>query len=540
MNIRQWAKSLSRAVAKLEMKLAYASFFRWNCLYRRNVELHEIGLHILVTGMNRKLRLIFSGWRHITCRSSLWLYIQEKVSKINKGMLYAQSFQAWRGLVTKASREESILMRIIYGWKTAVEQCVQLRRVSVKVLLRYLSQFMRSVFLRWVFVVGLARERAGHVKKVRTARLRSLQMFTLKYWRVFAREVRDTALATGNAVLQIGLRWTIAVLSAVFCQWREISKLMRSRAIHFARARRKLIWNRKRATMQVWAVYTYEARRLWHAGSVILSRWTNATMSSSFNSWMLSCAQSKATMAKMTLHLAKVCSRTMEFSFYAWQQVWYQSKIGKPPLHFVSTALSHFHELSISSTEAHELSVDSNNPPPTSRVPYPLDPSDSLQEDVDPWIPILSALTADQRMGLHMLGMKRTWALVSVTFGSWSSVRSWKKHINAAPPEPDCLPPSDLGPQRTPDGQNSGLYSRTLAFNDTQLTQSGRNRRFAAEGSDQSPDLRDSVLFDPQSMQYGSRRGGSYGSRQFAPEGDQQSSSTAAVVMSNYPRQQVQ
>ena len=113
------------------------------------------------------------------------------------------------------------------------------------------------------------------------------------------------SLSWQDAVLQIGLRWTTAQLWAVFRQWCGISKLLRSREIHYERARRRVIWNCKRSTMLEWSVYTYEARRLWHAGSVILSRWTSSLLASALSDWMESLAHDKAKLTAVTIAVAK-------------------------------------------------------------------------------------------------------------------------------------------------------------------------------------------------------------------------------------------
>ena len=113
-------------------------------------------------------------------------------------------------------------------------------------------------------------------------------VLALARWReqTFAQaEEERVSVSWKDAVLQIGLRWTTVELSAVVRQWRETSKLLRSSEIHYNRARRRVIWNRKRATMLEWSVYTYEARRLWHAGSVLLSRWTSAVLASVISHW---------------------------------------------------------------------------------------------------------------------------------------------------------------------------------------------------------------------------------------------------------------
>lgn len=116
---------------------------------------------------------------------------------------------------------------------------------------------------------------------------------------------KSQSMSWQEVVLQIGLRWTTAQLSAVFRQWHNISKFLRSREIHYVRARRRIVWNCKRSTMLEWSVYTYEARRLWHAGSVILSRWTSALLTSALSGWMDCVAHDKAKLAAVTMAVAK-------------------------------------------------------------------------------------------------------------------------------------------------------------------------------------------------------------------------------------------
>ena len=120
-------------------------------------------------------------------------------------------------------------------------------------------------------------------------------------------QAQDNSQSTSwqEVVLQIGLRWTTAQLSAMFRQWHDISKFLRSREIHYVRARRRVIWNCKRSTMLEWSVYTYEARRLWHAGSVILSRWTSALLTSALSGRMDCVAHDKAKLAAVTIAVAK-------------------------------------------------------------------------------------------------------------------------------------------------------------------------------------------------------------------------------------------
>ena len=73
---RRWAIALSRAVAKIEKRLTYATFYRWVFTWRRNIQLHETGIQILVMSMNRNLCLIFGGWKRVSARSRLWLHVQ--------------------------------------------------------------------------------------------------------------------------------------------------------------------------------------------------------------------------------------------------------------------------------------------------------------------------------------------------------------------------------------------------------------------------------------------------------------------------------
>ena len=297
---RRWAIALSRAVAKMERKIAYATFYRWVFTWRRNIQLHETGIQILVTSMDRNLRLIFRGWKHASARSQLWLHVQRKVMKMDTKTLYTQHFNAWRSSVgarykelqqliegwkeykNSSGREGALLVRLLYAWRAVAQDGLHLRRTGVKILLRWLASGVREMLLRWKI--------AAH---------------------------RDRSHA--NVALRIGLRWTTAELSTVFRMWSETTKVLRKLEIHYARARRRVIWNRKRAIMLEWSVYTYESRRLWHAGSVLLSRWISGVLAQSMSSWLQYVAQHKWMMTKIKVAIARICARDKEHAFFAWK-----------------------------------------------------------------------------------------------------------------------------------------------------------------------------------------------------------------------------
>ena len=297
---RRWAIALSRAVAKIEKRLTYATFYRWVFTWRRNIQLHETGIQILVMSMNRNLCLIFGGWKRVSARSRLWLHVQRKVVKIDAKTLYTLHFNAWYKMVgarhkelqqlaeglkeykNPAGREGALLVRLLYAWRAVAVDGLRLRRAGVKVLLRWLASGVREMLWRWKTAVGMDRKHA-------------------------------------NTALRIGLSWTTAELSTVFRLWHEITVVLRSYEIHYARARLRVIWNHKRAIMHEWSFYTYESRRLWHAGSVLLSRWINSALSHSMSLWLQHISQHKERMTRIKVAVAKICSRDREYAFFTWK-----------------------------------------------------------------------------------------------------------------------------------------------------------------------------------------------------------------------------
>jgi len=74
-------------------------------------------------------------------------------------------------------------------------------------------------------------------------------------------------------------------------------------------------------------------------------------------------------------------------------------------------------------------------------------PAGTGSGEVDWWSRAVSSLSTDQRIGLHMLGMQRTWQTVSNIFAAWSSLVAGRQggprsrgSSNCAPQEPDFSP----------------------------------------------------------------------------------------------------
>lgn len=371
---RRWGKALMRSVIKIEKKLMFSSFYRWNWLVCRSAELSSIGIHIIAKNMERNLRLIFGCWREASVRFKLWLNVQRKVMKIDKQIHYREFFNAWRDVVglrmqdllkmvegwkeykNPSGREGARLVQMLHRWREFAQDGAKLRHTGVKVLLKWLQFTVKEMFWRWHLVAGFG---------------------------------------TRTQMLQIGLRWTTATLSKIFEEWKRRSKLMQTRQIKHARARLRVIWHNKRDVIRSWNIYTYDARRLWHAGSVILSRWTTALLFSTLSHWV---------------HMVNVGKKMTE----------------------VTVAAAHIAQDGI---------------PATSDSPRELIPSgQSMSPGEDPWNAVVTALSADQRMGIHMLGMQRTWGMVSKIFAAWAAMTASQQpppqwSLNQPPPEPGHPPP---------------------------------------------------------------------------------------------------
>ena len=88
--------------------------------------------------------------------------------------------------------------------------------------------------------------------------------------------------------------------------------------------------------------------------------------------------------------------------------------------------------------------------------------------EFDWWSRAVSSLSTDQRIGLHMLGMHRTWKAVSNIFAGWSSVVAGRHggarsrgSSKSEPPEPEFSPghlPSTLDVKAPPVEDTSQLH----------------------------------------------------------------------------------
>lgn len=461
---RRWAKALRSTMAKMHKKMAFTTFYDWRLTVRRSLELHETGIRILVKNMERNLQSIFGCWQAVSVRSKLWIHVQKKVMKIDKQTLYIEHFRAWRGMVgdrkkelqnivqgwkeykNPAGREGAMLVRVLYAWRTIAEEGAKLRRTGVKVLLRWLNSSVKEMFWRWILAVGLARQYDLHTKNIESTRGRAVLKEAFTEWYA----MRQNTNTWSDLVLHIGLKWTTAELSAVFKQFKEVSQLLRSRRIHYARARRRVIWNCKRSTILEWSCYTYDARRLWHAGSVILSRWTASLLSSTLSHWILMMTQQRQKTMNIKVAIAKICSRDTESAFYAWQWAWEEAKAQAHIDKVNNTrAISLHAQLQADPRYASEnsQSLDTHRTGPSGRGQaesiYGSSASGSHQAHAavgDPWSSVLTQLSAQQRMGVHMLGMQRTWETVSSHFAAWASMRGSPMPLDAEPPEPDVAP----------------------------------------------------------------------------------------------------
>jgi len=484
-NARRWATALLRAVTKVQRSMASATFFRWNWFVRRSLRLHETGIHILVNSMERNLRMIFEGWKRTSNRSQLWLHVQRKVVRIDTKTLYTQHFNAWRGTVgdeehqlakiaegwkeykNPAGREGAMLVRVLYAWRTVAEESATLRHAGLKVLLRWLAFGVKEAFWRWQITASLVRVHSIQVqrgvKRGELTRFRCLLLRAFWDWR----DTRVHSANLANTMMHIGLRWTTCELSAIFRNWRAITKLMRQSEIHYNRARRRVIWNRKRHILQQWSFFTYEARRLWHAGSVILSRWATGVLAACLSHWMLYGIEEKQKISKIKMTIAKICSRDALFAFQAWVVSWQEDKHKEPIESAKMGGIDQWPPSSVVtvqdfSVHAHLQAEAQYASDKSTRAPGGLDsyrtaalPSTigesgselsqaaSMKDDGDPWSRVVAALDSDQRMGIHMLSMQRTWETMWNIFEAWRHNAS-RRPMCEAPSEPDFSPSKAL------------------------------------------------------------------------------------------------
>ena len=397
--------------------------------------------------VGRCLRLSLNYWQSSSSMKATQ-HLKRNFVKTIRGVLLS-AFDRWSwgfrrrthlqetGLHILAMRLQHKLVAIFCCWKRSMRYGSHLRRTGVKILLRWLSTTVRHVFQQW-------------------------------------RNLQYTTVSWGDVLLKIGLEWTTAVLSTVFRQWRDASALIRAREIHFVRAQRRVIWNGKRNTIRRWAGYTYEARRLWHTGSIILSRWAHSVLSACFSSWVHYRAWAK----QIAVHISTAFLQHQHHAFYSWQLAWHEANFQNATPNFLSPPSpprpgnGHANDATAarSSHLAGSIPSSANATPQRDRdirgsfttgQAGPEAHAGVVSEDNDSWGRVLSALSAQQRTEMHMLAVKRTWAVMEGSFAAWSSVRAWRKSkevaesMHSAPPEPDHPPPENLTAQRvTPAAAN--------------------------------------------------------------------------------------
>ena len=170
---------------------------------------------------------------------------------------------------------------------------------------------------------------------------------------------------------------------------------------------------------------------------------------------------------------------------------------------------------------------------------------DSTRAETDGWSRVIASLSTDQRIGLHMLGMQRTWGTVSGIFEAWASVLERRQApdvnsvshtapTNRAPPEPD-FSPRHLAPgliqQSQPRNTATDMHPhRSLTTADLEQSPHTKAAEGPAELQSTAPALSPPV---PQPRD----------ARSVYSTSPHASTATSpvipAVVMSNFPRQQV-
>lgn len=182
----------------------------------------------------------------------------------------------------------------------------------------------------------------------------------------------------------------------------------------------------------------------------------------------------------------------------------------------------------------------------------PLDVATAIapQADTDGWSRVIASLSTDQRIGLHMLGMHRTWQAVSSIFSAWASILKRRGSTGAshtvsadrAPLEPDFSPRQlDLG--LSPQSQSHYMRADMHPHTTPQLTPADLERSAYTQTVEDNS--------DPQSLPYKPPPPPTPSLAALQPHGALSIYSTAlhpstssstvipAVVMSNFPRQQV-